>query len=145
MQLRGLPDIVDPNAPADAADVGPTATPENWIGALHNEGTDQDKDVLLNMLTQNKEAPYPFENDGVNTDTMYPGGANQGTGVELHDFVPFTSTTIGEQNYVKGGSFPGGLIKFDCTNFASDTNIFVLIDLVPCHHRGYLARPMQDM
>ena len=59
---RGLPDITDPNAPEDASDVGPTATPENWIGALDTEGSDQHEDVLANLLVDNNQAPYPFEN-----------------------------------------------------------------------------------
>jgi hypothetical protein len=70
---RALPNRLNPNVPGDADDVGPTGTPENWLGALTNEGTDQDKDVLLNLTDDYTEPPYPFEGDGTATDTMYPG------------------------------------------------------------------------
>ncbi len=141
---RGLPDILDPNTPDDAADAS-GGSPENWIQAIRNDGTDQDSQVLLDMIDENNLAPYPFENDGTNLDTMYPGGANQGIGVELHDFIVFTSTTISETNYVKGGMFPGGLVKFDCTDFDENSQIMVMFDLVPGDHRGYHCHPMQEM
>ncbi len=141
---RGLPDILDPNTPDDAADSS-GATPENWMSAIFNEGTTQQQQVLLDMIDENNLAPYPFENDGVHTDTMYPGGANQGTGVEVHDIIHFSATTISETSYVKGGMFPGGLIKFDCTNFEAGSPLFVMIDLIPGEHRGYHCRSMQDV
>jgi hypothetical protein len=91
---RGLPDVLDPNVPGDADDASGVA-PQNWMTALFNEGTEQDETVLEDMITENNIAPYPFENDGVNPDTMYPGGANQGTGLALHDFEFVSATTVG--------------------------------------------------
>ncbi len=140
---RGLPEIRDPNAPADAADVGPTATPENWIGALDNEGTDQDKEVLANMLEDNNKAPYPFENDGTNIDTQYPGGANQAPGPEVHDAVFITPTTVGGKTSIPGTNFQGGLIKV--ANTINEGNVVMLLHLVPGHHRGYMCQSMQDV
>ena len=136
---------MDPNVPDDASDVG-TTTPENWMGALFNEGTQQDQDVLADMITENNIAPYPFENDGVNPDTMYPGGANQGTGLALHDFEFVSATTVGGTTRLKGGNFPCGLIQIS-SNFAApaDTQFNLLIDLVPGNHRGYLCEPMTEM
>jgi hypothetical protein len=114
---RGLPNVLDPNVPDDSSDVDGIA-PENWIGALFNYGTEQKKDVLVDMITENNIAPYPFENDGVNTDTMYPGGANQLSGLEWHDTVNIFEANatfgIGTQR-MKGGLFPCGLICFDWT------------------------------
>ena len=143
---RGLPNIEDPNAPADAADaVG--SVPENWMSALFNDGTSQTENVLVDMTTENNIAPYPFENDGVNVDTMYPGGANQLTGLELHDFVTIYETNvtsgIGIQR-LKGGNFPCGLIAVDWTP-ESNANLLIQIDLVPGNHRGYLCEPMTEM
>ena len=79
---RGLPDVLSPNAPDDAASVNGGA-PQNWMAAIFNEGTDQDDLVLEDMITENNIAPYPFENDGVHIDTMYPGGANQLSGLQF--------------------------------------------------------------
>jgi hypothetical protein len=142
---RGLPNIEDPNAPADAADaVG--SVPENWMSALFNDGTSQTENVLVDMTTENNIAPYPFENDGVNVDTMYPNGANQLTGLQVHDLEFQTATTIGGITRIKGGMFPCGLIALQ---FSADVGnvpqILLQVDLVPGNHRGYLCEPMTEM
>jgi hypothetical protein len=139
---RALPYSEDPNTPADALDAS-GSTPENWQSALFNEGTSQTEDVLDFLLVQNDQAPYPFEGDGVNLDTMYPGGANQASGPETHDVVLVTSTTVGGKTSIPGTNFPGGLIKI--SNNISSGNMTVLVHLVPGHHRGYMCQPMQDV
>jgi hypothetical protein len=151
---RGLPYTPDPNVPDDAEDVGPTATPENWMGALNNEGTDQDKEVLDRMVgtdAENNQAPYPFENGrnpagGFYTDTHYPGGANQLAGLQVHSFELLTPTTVGGQTTVKGGMFPCGLMKIEAIPDSGNVPILLIqVDLVPGHHRGYLCEPMTEM
>lgn len=143
---RSLPNRFNPNTPADADDVGPTGTPENWLGALTNEGTDQDKDVLLNLQEDYTEPPYPFEGDGTAVDTQYPGGANQVPGLEVHDVESVTATTVGGQTRIKGGNFPCGLIRLSCVKTTPGSTVPVLqVDLVPGHHRGYLCEPMTEM
>ena len=142
---RALPNISDPNTPVDMlrAD-GPV--PENWMTALFNDGTQQDSDVLFEMKNENNIAPYPFENDGLNFDTMYPGGANQLSGLQLHDVEYFTSTTISNTVRLKGGNFPCGLLRLDVRNTqAANGQYALLIDLVPGNHRGYLCEPMTEM
>jgi hypothetical protein len=141
---RGLPDVRDPNVPDDAADAQGTQ-PQNWQAALMNEGTTQTEEVLEDMIAENNIAPYPFENDGVNTDTMYPGGANQLDGLQYHDSELITGTTIGGTTHIDGGMFPCGLIKFSFTNSGSTANVLIQINLVPGHHRGYLCEPMTEM
>ncbi len=147
---RGLPDVVDPNVPGDASDTD-DISPENWIGALFNEGTDQSSRVLDDMISENNQAPYPFENDGTNTDTQYPGGANQPTGVgsklEVHDAVGITATTIGGTTKMAGTNFQGGLIRFNTVDLIDTAagNVSVLVHLVPGPHRGYMCQPMQDV
>jgi len=141
---RGLPYQPDPNTPADADDAD-GSTPENWMAAIFNEGTDQTSEVIEDMIFDNNVAPYPFEGDGVNIDTQYPGGANQGQGLQLHDLEFITGTTIGGTTRLKGGNFPCGLVRFDFTN-DTDADILTLqIDLVPGNHRGYLCEPMTEM
>jgi hypothetical protein len=144
---RSLPDVLDPNSPADVTDTS-GGTPHNWISAMFNEGTTQDSEVLEDLITENNIAPYPFENDGVNLDTMYPGGANQLVGMQLHDTEYFTLTTISNTVRLKGGNFPCGLIKFSATNNTGDgapAVVTILLDLIPGRHRGYLAESMTDM
>ena len=144
---RGLPNVVDPNVPDDAADADGD-TPQNWLAATFNDGTNQDERVLDDMITENNLAPYPFENDGANPDTMYPGGANQLEGLEYHDLVNIFETNvtdgIGIQR-LKGGMFPCGLIALHWTPSSATANLVVQIDLVPGHHRGYLCEPMTEM
>lgn len=141
---RGLPNIADPNTPDDASDTG-GGTPENWMQAIFNEGTDQSADVLDDMITENTIAPYPFEGDGVATDTQYPGGANQGTGLQIHDVELISPTTIGGTSRLKGGNFPCGLMRFDMVNTGTTSNLILQVDLVPGNHRGYLCEPMTEM
>ena len=145
---RGLPNVLDPNRPDDASD-SQGVDPENWLQALFNEGIDQSEVVLGDMISENNIAPYPFENDGVNNDTMYPNGANQLSGLQIHDFDSFTSSTISAISRIKGGMFPCGLVRMDFVNSnqvpsASITYQFT-VDLVPGSHRGYLCEPMTEM
>ncbi len=138
---RGLPDILDPNAPADASDAS-GGTPHNWLSAMFNDGTTQDTEVLTDLITENNQAPYPFENDGVHTDTQYPGGANQAPGLQEAAIAFVTTTTIGGRTELPGENFQGGLINVEFTHTGTSV---LQIHLVPGHHRGYLAEPMQDV
>lgn len=143
---RALPNNPDPNTPIDARDtLG--SNPENWMSAIFNEGMVQESDIITDLQTRNEIAPYPFENDGLNLDTMYPGGANQLSGLAIHDFCDFTSTTISGTNYIKGGNFPCGLIRIDSfTPAGAETQSFSMtLDLVPGTHRGYMAESMVEM
>jgi len=143
---RGLPNVLDPNTPDDA-ELASGTFPQNWISAMFNDGTEQIADVLDDMTSENNIAPYPFENDGVHTDTQYPGGANQLSGLELHDVNFLTGTTVGGMTYIKGGNFPCGLVRFDWAPGADSagSNIVIQIDLMPGSHRGYLCEPMTEM
>ena len=146
---RGLPYQTDPNVPADASDVA-GGTPHNWMGAMFNEGTTQDHEVIEDMITENNVAPYPFENGPIQgfpgtfyTDTMYPGGANQIAGVGFHDKLLITTSTVGGSDTAIGGVFPCGLIRFDTT--ITNGSAQLIIRLVPGNHRGYLCEPMKEM
>jgi hypothetical protein len=143
---RALPQINDPNTPNDALSAD-GATPANWMAATFNDGTQQTDSVLTDMVTENNQAPYPFEDDGVNIDTMYPGGANQLSTLALHDFEKVTGSTIGGTTYLRGGAFPCGLIKITMQNYSEEYVIqpVIQINLMPGHHRGLLCEPMQEM
>ncbi len=139
---RGLPDILDPNTPDDAADID-GSTPENWMSGLFNEGTTQDSSIVGDMIDENNQAPYPFENDGTHLDTQYPGGANQAPGPQAHMVALVSPTTVGGRTNIEGGNFQGGLVKV--TNNTGDLAMTMFIHLVPGHHRGYMCQPMQDV
>jgi hypothetical protein len=142
---RGLPYSPDPNTPADADDAD-GSTPENWMAAIFNEGTDQTSEIIQDMIFENNQAPYPFEGDGISIDTQYPGGANQGIGLQIHDLEYITPTTIGGTTRIKGGNFPCGLIQIETTNTGTpELNLILQIDLVPGNHRGYLCESMTEM
>ena len=140
-----MPNVLDPNAPDDASDTA-TNTPQNWMGALFNEGTTQDAVVLGDMITENNIAPYPFENDGVNVDTMYPNGELQLPGLEYYDSAFITPTTIGGITRMRGGLFPCGLISIGHNLSApAEGAVLFQVELVPGSHRGYLCEPMTEM
>ena len=138
---RALPYQKDPNTPADARDTV-AGTPENWLGALFNEGVRQSDEVIEDMTTENNIAPYPFEGDGTSVDTMYPGGANQLPGLQVHDVCTITGTTVGGMTYGKGGTFGCGLVRFDHEAGSTGGTLLIQVDLVPGNHRGYMCEPM---
>jgi len=139
---RGLPNVLDPNTPDDAA-----SYVENWMMAIFNEGNLQDNEVIEDMIDENNIAPYPFENDGTNLDTMYPGGANQMPSLQLHDFSLVSGTTIGGHTHLKGGNFPCGLINITTVAALEGTgmDLTLQVSLVPGRHRGYECEPMTEM
>lgn len=143
---RALPNTIDPNVPSDMDDAS-GSTPQNFLSALFNDGTDQTTEVLEDIRADNDVAPYPFENDGVNTDTMYPGGANQLPGLQIHDFESITGSTVGGTTYLRGGAFPCGLLKITMLNYSEEYTIqpVIQINLMPGNHRGLLCSPMQEM
>ena len=141
---RGLPYSEDPNTPSDASDAD-GSTPENWLSALQNEGTDQASEVLGDMITENNQAPYPYEGDGTFTDTMYPGGANQGPDLEIHDYAGVSATTIGNVTKLSGSNFQGGLIQISNDFAGGESEHLLLVHLVPGTHRGYMCQKMQDV
>jgi hypothetical protein len=143
---RGLPNILDPNVPDDAGD-SDGVSPENWMVATFNEGTQQVDDVIDDLISENNIAPYPFENDGVSVDTMYPGGANQLTGMQIHDFERITGTTVGGTTRLSGGAFACGLLKITIENYNATYELSpkLQINLVPGPHRGLLAESMVEM
>lgn len=143
---RALPNTIDPNVPTDMDDAS-GSTPQNFLSALFNDGTDQTTDVLEDLRADNDIAPYPFENDGTATDTQYPNGANQGTGLQIHDLEIISGTTIGGTTRLKGGNFPCGLIRLDFANIVNpeDFDFALQIDLIPGNHRGYLCEKMTEM
>ena len=138
---RALPYEQDPNVP--------TAASLNWMTAVFNEGTLVDNAVVNNIESQNDQAPYPYEGDGVNTVTMYPGGANQAAGLEPHDLTYVTATTVGGKSFIRGGAFKGGLIRVNAANLVDSVpeQIYAVLQvhLVPGSHRGYLCRKLQDV
>jgi hypothetical protein len=143
---RGLPYQPDPNTPADADDAD-GSTPENWMAAIFNEGTDQTSSVIEDMIFENNVAPYPFEGDGISIDTQYPGGANQLSGLEYHDFAQIFTSNVTQgisTQRLKGGNFPCGLVCVDWTP-DENANLVIQIDMIPGSHRGYLCEPMTEM
>jgi hypothetical protein len=146
----GASAFLDPNVPGEMDEVSGDK-PENWLDALTNEGIVQDAEVMDNLLEQNIQAPYPFENDntGLNTSTHYPGGQEQLTGPQVHAIEPITASTIGGTTYIQGGTFPCGLLRFDFANYDTTATTkqenWIQIDLVPGEHRGYLVESMVEM
>ncbi len=139
---RGLPDIEDPNAPADASSVNGSLA-QNWLAALDNDFDQQAGEVLADMISENNQAPYPYEGDGTATDTQYPGGANQAPGPQSHMVALVSPTTIGGRTTIDGGNFQGGLVKI--TNNTGDGTMTMFLHLVPGPHRGYMCQAMQDV
>jgi len=152
---RALPPSgTDPNVPADASDVA-GLDPENWMSAISNEGVTQSHEILEDLISENNSAPYPFEGGPIQgagpgvfyPDTVYPGGGIQydGDGMQFHDKLLITSSTIGGSDTAIGGVFPCGLVKFNTVLADAAASITLILRLLPGDHRGYLQEPMQEM
>jgi cell wall assembly regulator SMI1 len=96
------------------------------------------------LIELGDQPPYPYEGDGTNLDTVYPGGETNVPNLVTHDFDTITSTTISGMSRMKGGNFPCGLMNFAWIP-SSTAGITIQVDLVPGTHRGYLCEPMTEM
>ncbi len=137
---RALPSPIDPNVPADAN--------LNWMLALFNDGSEQDTEVIIDLENDGNNPPYPFEGDlAGNPDTMYPGGETNLPSLQVHSRELMTGTTVGNQTYLNGGTFPCGLLRIDILNYDGAYLMApeLTIDLVPGTHRGYLCESMTEM
>lgn len=126
---RAYPQSPDPVSPdLDSAN--------NWLARMFDVG-DNMPEILENATDKNDNLPYDQDE--------YPGGSTNLPGLERHDLAQLVSYSAGAGNvgsqYLKGGQFPCGLIKF---TWAPETpgNFVVQIDLVPGNHRGYLCEKM---
>jgi hypothetical protein len=136
---RALPYQEDPNVPADAD--------TNWMVRLFSDGSEQDQEVVAELEVAGDQAPYPYEGDGTNPDTMYPGGETNMPNLEWHDLVTIYESNVSNGisiQRLKGGNFPCGLICIDWQPNES-ANLVIQIDLIPGAHRGYLCEKMGDM
>ena len=123
---RAYPQSPDPASPQISG-------PDNWLRQMFDVGNDT-SEILDNATDRNDDLPYDQQN--------YPGGQTQLPHLQLVDAAYFSAGTNSNKLYLKGDTFPCGLVRI---NNASDVNINLLIDLVPGHHKGYLCQPMQDM
>jgi len=130
-QSRAYPQSPDPAAPVVSND-------DNWFKQMFDVGND-DTEVLQNATDKNDDLPYD--------QVQYPGSFGNLPGLQIHDTVRVSGTTIGGTSFAKGGNFPCGLIKIThfCDVGSEAHPLSLLIDLVPGHHRGYMAEPMTEM
>lgn len=128
---RSVPQSPDPEVPADLS--------TNWMAAVFNEGTYQTSAVLQDLEDENDELPY----DQLN----YPGGPQNYSQMENQGFV-FNTNTIGVTEYkFSGFTAPCGLIRVDqlFSDESASYDMILELDLMPGHHRGYMAEPMTEM
>jgi hypothetical protein len=127
------------NTPHSPDPVSPGPLDNNFYNAMFDVGDNMD-DVINNATDKNDNLPYDRDD--------YPGETANGGAMALHDSSFITSTTVGGITRLKGGNFPCGLVRIDCAvNAAASApaNFAIQIDLVPGHHRGYLAESMVEM
>jgi hypothetical protein len=126
---RAYPQSPDPVSPdLDSAN--------NWLARMFDVG-DNMPEILDNATDKNDNLPYDQDE--------YPGGSTNLPYLQTHDLCQLISYSSGVGNvgtqYLKGGQFPCGLIRFDWEPETSG-NFVLQIDLVPGDHRGYLCEKM---
>ncbi len=128
-ESRSFPQSPDP--------VTPPGAETSLFVEMFDTGMNQEE-IVDNAIDRNDNLPYP--------QVDYPGGDTQAPALQVHDASFITATTLSGTTRVKGGNFPCGLVRLDYTNTGDGvSNVVIQIDLVPGHHRGYLAEPMTEM
>lgn len=124
---RSRPQSQDPNVP----------TTSGWMTALFDVG--EQLEELRNVIeNDNDRPPYAISPEQTSNE-FYPGGAQEFTGLQVHDSAIVSTTTIGGKTSIRGGLFQCGLLKF---NNATGANASLQIHMVPGTHRGYLCEKM---
>lgn len=130
---RAFPQSPDPVSP----DI---ASSQNWMARMFDVGNDINE-TLENATEHNDELPYQ--------QVDYPGGSVQLRGMDFHDSINITSTTVGGKSTAKGGVFPCGLIrlKYSTTLGATEAGYLSVLQvhLVPGNSRGYMTESMLEM
>jgi len=123
---RATPHSPDPSTPGGAS-VG-------LFTDMFNVGLD-DSEILANAEFRNNDLPYNQDN--------YPGGAsNAGTCEIIDEIFLNPASTIPGKYHLQGSNVPCGLIRIDS---GADSNVTVILHLMPGDNRGYLTEKMQEM
>lgn len=136
---RAYPQSPDPVSPA--IDSG-----NNWLRAMFDVGNDNEE-ITENATDTNDDLPYP--------QVDYPGGQTQAPGLQYHDNLNITTTTVSGKTTCRGTTVPCGLLRFNIDSSlgavapipgAEPAPIaWIQLHLVPGNHRGYLCEPMTEM
>ncbi len=123
---RSRPQDVDPNVP----------TAGGWMNDVFDVADNLDE-IRDDAHNNNDEPPYRVGDPTVALE-YYPGGVNNQPEAALHSISFVSSTTIGGKTPVEGGMFGCGLMRFNWDIKNADS-IYLAIDLVPGHYKGYLT------
>ncbi len=125
---RAFPTSPDPETPA---------VNTSWLNEVMDYGAVND-DVIENVVDNNDQLPY--------NQATYPGQTGNGEGVEYHDEMILTSTTISGTDHAPGGIFQCGLIRLDLDGFSAANlqEMDLVITLVAGSERGYATASMED-
>lgn len=126
-QSRAYPQSPDPVHPA---------TYTGFLAQMFDKG-DDNVDILNNAAGENDDLPYD--------QTNYPGSTGNGPGLQWHDTVFVTGTTIGGTTKMPGTNVPCGLLRVN-HNFTIEEgqSAILRVHLVPGEHRGYMCEKMED-
>jgi hypothetical protein len=123
---RSRPHDIDPNVPTDGG----------WMNEVFDVADNLDE-IRLDVTDNNDLPPYRV-GDEASSDEFYPGGVNNQPEAALHSISFVTSSTVGGKTPVEGGMFGCGLMRFDW-DIENAASIYLAIDLVPGHYKGYLT------
>ncbi len=125
-QSRAYPQSPDPAIPVVHNDT-------NWFKQMFDVGND-DTEILQNATAKNDDLPYDQDE--------YPGATGNLPGLQVVDAAYFSAGTNSNKLFLKGDTFPCGLVRV-----VSSAGLVtqLLIDLIPGNHKGYLCSPMSEM
>lgn len=126
---RSRPHDIDPNVPTDGG----------WMNEVFDVADNLDA-IRLDITDNNDLPPYRV-GDEASADEYYPGGVNNQPEAALHSISFVSGTTVGGKTPIEGGMFGCGLMKFgfDWVEGNEPESLYLAIDLVPGHYKGYLT------
>ena len=124
---RSRPHDIDPNTPTDGG----------WMNEVFDVADNLDE--IRADVSENNDAPPYRVGDEASSDEYYPGGENNCPDAALHSISFVSGTTVGGKTNVEGGMFGLGLMRFDWDWTTTPASVYLAIDLVPGHYKGYLT------
>ncbi len=139
-RARPVGELNDPNVP----ELGT----ESWLNSLFDFG-EINNEIISDITLDNNSPPYPVGNDSTEQE-YYPGGKNY---MNTWNYWTISDTNVynsgagnSANGFIPGFTAQCGLIRIKIAKaIEQQFNFTMYLDLLPGEHRGYMARPMQEV
>ncbi len=129
---RSRPQLFEPNVPSE----------EGWMNEVFDVA-ELNEEIREDVVENNDKAPYRVGDANAAAASQdlefYPGGKTNVPNAAVHSRQFISASTVGGTTYIQGGQFGCGLVRFDFDISDAQDSMYLCIDLVPGHEKGYLT------